>query len=101
MVRYEYDGQINMALSHCRTLASAVVKGSMKLNILTVLSAIAFSLQSEYVWHDITSDVRKANDSINQGAAWQSSAQRFVNVFNHFRSSLEDAYRNCGGIVGL
>ncbi|MDR0646813.1 MAG: hypothetical protein LBF43_00040 [Puniceicoccales bacterium] len=69
----------------------------MKLKILTVLGAIALSVQSKYVWSSVTSDVRRANDSISQGAAWQDSAQLFVNAFSHFKSSLEDAYRNCGG----
>jgi flagellar hook-associated protein FlgK len=63
------------------------------------LSANTLSIQSEYVWSSVTGDVQRANDSINQGAAWQSSAQRFINAFNHFRGRLEDAYEKCG--VGL
>ncbi|MDR2396882.1 MAG: hypothetical protein LBD69_03450 [Puniceicoccales bacterium] len=75
----------------------------MKLKVLTTLSAIALSIQSKCVWCDITSDVQQANDSISQGAAWQESAQLFIDAFNHFRGGLEDAYRNCGGggVAGL
>ncbi|MDR0755935.1 MAG: hypothetical protein LBE99_03425 [Puniceicoccales bacterium] len=75
----------------------------MKLKMLTVLSAIALSVQSKCVWCDVTSDVQQANDSISQGAAWQESARLFINAFNHFRSDLEEAYRNCGGggVFGL